>query len=199
MKRTREQRYAEKLITDALAFAYSLNQLGLDVQHVDACQGNRPAKDCAGCRRYAKIQALKLPAWERVQRRVRAAREYSTLWDGRSDRMLSYRKRFLVLQRDGFRCTACGVSAKFDAILHVDHIIPWTKGGTNDMDNLTTLCLPCNYGKYNDIVAERVPLSVTNVRASNAPAQPAPRRRRPSVDDRRAADLARLAEWNNAA
>lgn len=31
--------------------------------------------------------------------------------------------------------------------LHVDHIIPWAKGGETVMDNLQTLCSKCNWGK----------------------------------------------------
>ncbi|MGL4943487.1 MAG: HNH endonuclease [Thermoguttaceae bacterium] len=33
--------------------------------------------------------------------------------------------------------------------MHVDHIVPRSKGGTNDDDNLQTLCQKCNLGKSN--------------------------------------------------
>ncbi len=53
-----------------------------------------------------------------------------------------------VLARDNWRCCKCGRSAKEDGvILHVDHIKPRSKGGTDDMDNLQTLCRKCNLGK----------------------------------------------------
>jgi 5-methylcytosine-specific restriction endonuclease McrA len=43
----------------------------------------------------------------------------------------------------------CGASpAKDPAVtLHVDHIEPWSKGGTTTLDNLQTLCSTCNIGK----------------------------------------------------
>ena len=56
--------------------------------------------------------------------------------------------RYDVMKRDGFKCCICGASAKEDGIkLHVDHIIPVSKGGTTVMSNLRTLCNHCNMGK----------------------------------------------------
>ena len=57
--------------------------------------------------------------------------------------------RWQAMERDDFKCTACGVSAKEGAILHVDHIIPRSKGGRDTMDNYQTLCRQCNIGKSN--------------------------------------------------
>ena len=59
---------------------------------------------------------------------------------------LSARLRFIVLERDGFRCRYCGATAD-QVRLHVDHVIPIVKGGTNDLGNLVTACAPCNQGK----------------------------------------------------
>jgi 5-methylcytosine-specific restriction endonuclease McrA len=42
----------------------------------------------------------------------------------------------------------CGQSAKNDGVaVEVDHIVPVAKGGTNDIENLQTLCRNCNQGK----------------------------------------------------
>lgn len=54
--------------------------------------------------------------------------------------------RFEVFKRDGFKCQYCGSSAP-DVILHVDHVMPVSKGGDNDMMNLITSCESCNGGK----------------------------------------------------
>lgn len=53
--------------------------------------------------------------------------------------------RQLVLKRDGYRCLACGSAGN----LSVDHIVPIShcKGGYLKMQNLQTLCLPCNKNK----------------------------------------------------
>lgn len=55
--------------------------------------------------------------------------------------------RYNVLKRDNFTCKICGASAKDGAKLHVDHIIPVSKGGKTVMNNLQTLCDRCNIGK----------------------------------------------------
>lgn len=55
--------------------------------------------------------------------------------------------RYSILERDGFRCQACGASAADGAVLHVDHIVAVAKGGSNDPSNLQALCADCNLGK----------------------------------------------------
>lgn len=64
-------------------------------------------------------------------------------------RSLSVNIRYKVLLRDKFRCNSCGKSpsANTGTMLHVDHIVPFSKGGGNDLDNLQTLCQDCNLGK----------------------------------------------------
>ncbi len=59
--------------------------------------------------------------------------------------------RVRVLARDKFRCVFCGKSPAIDAgtLLHIDHIIPFSEGGPNAVDNLQTLCEECNLGKSN--------------------------------------------------
>ena len=51
-----------------------------------------------------------------------------------------------VLERDGYRCQICGASGT-DRTLHVDHIIPRSKGGVTERRNLQALCRRCNLGK----------------------------------------------------
>ena len=57
--------------------------------------------------------------------------------------------RFKILKRDNYTCVKCGQSpAKNNNVeLEVDHITPVSKGGTNDIENLQTLCGKCNQGK----------------------------------------------------
>ena len=57
--------------------------------------------------------------------------------------------RYDILRRDGFRCQICGASQKDGVTLHVDHIVPVSKGGRSVPSNLRTLCERCNMGKSN--------------------------------------------------
>jgi hypothetical protein len=55
--------------------------------------------------------------------------------------------RYDVLKRDR-TCRLCGAGPD-DAQLQVDHIVPRSKGGSNDLMNLQVLCAVCNRGKSN--------------------------------------------------
>lgn len=68
--------------------------------------------------------------------------------------------RFEVLKRDKFTCRYCGAKAP-DVVLHVDHIQPRSKGGTNDLMNLVTACKDCNNGKKARLLGD-LSVSVAN-------------------------------------
>lgn len=59
--------------------------------------------------------------------------------------------RYNVLKRDNYKCQICGATAKEGAKLQVDHIIPVSKGGKTELNNLQTLCSRCNIGKSNKV------------------------------------------------
>lgn len=60
----------------------------------------------------------------------------------------SKRQRFEIFKRDGFLCTYCGATP-MNSALRLDHVIPFSKGGSDDPDNLVTACFDCNAGKSN--------------------------------------------------
>lgn len=62
------------------------------------------------------------------------------------------RKRAALLNHPFPRCELCGSTDKPT----VDHIIPRSKGGTNDAWNLRILCQRCNYGRGNRSDAEYI-------------------------------------------
>ena len=69
----------------------------------------------------------------------------------KTNRDINLRLRFLVMKRDHFKCRICGRSPATSpgVILHIDHVIPWSRGGETVIDNLQTLCSDCNLGKSN--------------------------------------------------
>jgi hypothetical protein len=58
-------------------------------------------------------------------------------------RKMPHAKSRKVWDRDDWTCRRCGSHRG----LTVDHITPVSKGGTDDLDNLQTLCGPCNSSK----------------------------------------------------
>jgi len=69
----------------------------------------------------------------------------------KTQRNISYSLRFKILLRDGFTCQSCGASPMKErgVELHIDHKIPWSKGGETITENLITKCSKCNLGKGN--------------------------------------------------
>ncbi|MBW8783948.1 MAG: HNH endonuclease, partial [Novosphingobium sp.] len=65
----------------------------------------------------------------------------------RPSRTVTPKLRYEILHRYGFRCVLCGDDAESGARLEVDHIIPVSKGGSDERSNLRTLCWACNSGK----------------------------------------------------
>jgi 5-methylcytosine-specific restriction endonuclease McrA len=57
--------------------------------------------------------------------------------------------RWAVIVRDRCRCVLCGRSpaTHVGVSLHVDHVVPFSKGGKTIIENLRTLCDDCNLGK----------------------------------------------------
>jgi 5-methylcytosine-specific restriction endonuclease McrA len=54
-----------------------------------------------------------------------------------------------ILARDNYTCQICGLSRKDEPhlALHVDHIVPVSKGGKTIDNNLQCLCWQCNLKK----------------------------------------------------
>lgn len=68
---------------------------------------------------------------------------------------LSVRTRFEVFKRDDFTCRYCGRKTP-RVVLEIDHVIPVSKGGTDDQENLVTSCWECNRGK-SDVSLDSIP------------------------------------------
>ena len=59
--------------------------------------------------------------------------------------------RSAVFERDNFTCTYCGERG---GKLECDHVHPLSRGGSNEMDNLTTACFSCNRSKHAKTLSE---------------------------------------------
>ena len=59
--------------------------------------------------------------------------------------------RAAIFARDGFRCTYCGSEG---GRLECDHIVPMSRGGGHEPENLTTACASCNRSKRDKTLEE---------------------------------------------
>lgn len=65
-----------------------------------------------------------------------------------------HKLKYAILKRDGFRCKICGRSAKDEAVvLTIDHLVPLSRGGDWEINNLYTCCRQCNEGKDDDLLS----------------------------------------------
>jgi 5-methylcytosine-specific restriction endonuclease McrA len=55
-----------------------------------------------------------------------------------------------LIERDGYKCAICG---SIDD-LTIDHLVPLSKGGSDDLPNLRILCRPHNSVKSDTIEAK---------------------------------------------
>jgi 5-methylcytosine-specific restriction endonuclease McrA len=61
--------------------------------------------------------------------------------------ILNQNDRLILQSRQKNRCALCGSRLFFSRNPHVDHIVPISRLGTNDITNLQLLCSKCNLGK----------------------------------------------------
>src|SRR5690606_9438228 len=58
-------------------------------------------------------------------------------------------KRLAIYLRDGLACAWCGSGVETGTIFTLDHLVPHSKGGSNEATNLVTSCKRCNDSRGN--------------------------------------------------
>lgn len=66
----------------------------------------------------------------------------------------------ILVDQFGLKCWGCNFVPPDKRYLHLDHIVPKSDGGNNDIDNRALLCQPCNSKKSNT-------MSLTSLRRQN--------------------------------
>ena len=64
-------------------------------------------------------------------------------------KLLTKELRRQIIIRDNYTCQICGKYMPDEVGLHVDHIVPISKGGKTIPSNLQVLCSKCNGSKSN--------------------------------------------------
>ena len=70
-------------------------------------------------------------------------KEPRTVSESGGKAVIPQRLRTQVFERDRYRCLRCGTHLK----LRADHVVPESLGGEATLENLQTLCHPCNSWK----------------------------------------------------
>jgi 5-methylcytosine-specific restriction endonuclease McrA len=85
--------------------------------------------------------------WIRAVRfEIQAPRVIRLLKYERHVRMTVHFNRRNIFARDGHRCMYCGRRYPLSQ-LSLDHVVPKSRGGNTDWDNVVCSCLPCNARK----------------------------------------------------
>lgn len=69
------------------------------------------------------------------------------------EQALRLKVRNAIFERDNYMCVYCKENFDTDQ-LHIDHIRPKSKGGTDDITNLATACAGCNLSKGSKILSD---------------------------------------------
>lgn len=64
------------------------------------------------------------------------------IWHGMN--WIRQEKRLAIYMRDGMACAWCGRAVEQETILTLDHLKPFSRGGSNSETNLVTACKQCN-------------------------------------------------------
>lgn len=144
----------------------------------------RKRKEAARSAERKKKEAARLAERKRKEAALPEQRRFVA----EQRRLMTDALRYEILRRDGFRCQICGATAQDGYKLHVDHIIPVSKGGRTEPSNLRTLCERCNMGKSDQI--EDISLDVgehpkrSGEKPKNdMPAEPAPEPVQPALKE----------------
>lgn len=82
------------------------------------------------------LQAKKVQATKKAKKRISKRRR--TQFNAKRDQLL-----LVLIDRDSYVCQECG---KIEG-LEIDHIVPLSRGGSDELDNLQLLCHACNMAK----------------------------------------------------
>ena len=128
-----------QMVDNGDGLTYPLSEAGFIMSH-EQWQALKKRVD----KFYAKASPAEIVSHNEEARQAEAAS--LNAGDVYQKQPVSMRMRRQVFERDGFRCRHCGSRER----LSVDHIRPESKGGVTELDNLQTLCGPCNSRKGTD-------------------------------------------------
>jgi 5-methylcytosine-specific restriction protein A len=92
--------------------------------------------------------------WDTDKNGNRHIRGYGREWE---------KRRAIVLARDNYLCKECLKHNLYTPATEVDHRIPKTKGGTDDLDNLQALCNSCHKIKTANDNSNKIKIDINGI------------------------------------
>jgi 5-methylcytosine-specific restriction endonuclease McrA len=77
---------------------------------------------------------------------------HKSIWIWRIRKQISPDIRNYIFKRDEGACRYCGKELK--SKFHIDHIIPFSKGGADEIENFALACTECNLKKKDKSLKE---------------------------------------------
>ena len=136
------------------AYILILMELGKNEAYLNAWEDTFTSE-----RTFTEITKLNVNKWVEIKETIKSffsiSDSYWTCFEAQSENHVSFefysnRQRMpkslrqKIFKRDGWFCRYCSSD---EGPFHIDHIIPVSKGGTDDEDNLCVACVPCNLSK----------------------------------------------------
>ena len=123
---------------------YVAKQLNIDNKYddmqKDKAKNGHYTREVLGITEYKQAQRIKATQPKKQRRRRFTQNAIEKTKNQKFYRFM----RGLSLERDLHECTECGTTNN----LHVHHIMERRHGGTDDIDNLITLCAKCHAEKH---------------------------------------------------
>ena len=94
---------------------------------------------------------------KRTDNGEQTAPELAQVYSAEPENLLSHAEmKEILINQFGVECWGCGFQPpdNDERYLHLDHINPKSSGGTNDIDNRSILCQPCNAKKLNTMTLD---------------------------------------------
>ncbi len=93
-------------------------------------------------RRLAEVQLVDQGTWQPLAWEKGVNRPNAGLWA---------KIRTMIFERDNYTCQYCGARG---VRLECDHVVPVSRGGGSESENLATACFSCNRSKRDKLVSE---------------------------------------------